>query len=96
MRIHWVAGILVGYFNAAWSMVWVASVLWGIVFCAFMLRSYKDRKEQFLSRLQAEGKTKMFGLRPNAAYYVREFVLSAGTAFVVGSAVQAVKSMMAQ
>ncbi|MDF2660537.1 MAG: hypothetical protein K0Q94_3328 [Paenibacillus sp.] len=93
MKIHIVAGILVGYFNDIWQMVLVASVLWGIVFCAFMLKSYKERKERYLARLKSLDKEKEFGLSPKIAYYIREFIMAVGMAFMIGTITLTVKSM---
>jgi MFS family permease len=94
VKIHIVAGILVGYFNAAWSMVFVAALLWGIVFCAFMLRTYKGRKEQYIEKLKSMGKEKPFGLPPRIAFYVNEFVSATGISYVIGMVVFAMKGSM--
>ncbi|MEF3303042.1 hypothetical protein [Paenibacillus sp. GYB003] len=94
MKIHIVAGILIGYFNAAWSMVFVAALLWGVFFCAFMLRSYKGRKEQYMDKLKSLGKEKQFGLALRHAYYVNEFVSATGISYLIGMVVYSVKSAM--
>lgn len=92
MKIHIVAGILIGYFNAAWPMVFVAAVLWGIVFCLFMLRSYKGRKEQYMDKLKSLGKEKQFGLSPRHAFYASEFVTATGLSYLIGMVAYLMKS----
>ncbi|GAA3407889.1 hypothetical protein ACFFNY_11620 [Paenibacillus hodogayensis] len=94
MKIHIIAGIIIGYFNASLSIVFVAAVLWGIVFCSFMLRSYKGRKEQYLNKLKEAGKEKQFGLSPRIAFYVNEFVSATGLSYLIGMVAYAMKSSL--
>lgn len=94
MKIHIVAGILIGYFNEAWSIIIVAALLWGFVFCLMMLRSYKGRKEQYMNKLKSSGKQKQFGLPLRYAYYAKEFVNATGIAYLIGSIVYAIKDSL--
>ncbi|WP_147433467.1 hypothetical protein [Paenibacillus ginsengarvi] len=94
MKIHIVAGILIGYFNASRAMIVIAALLWAIFFCAFMLRSYKGRKQQYLDKLQSVGKDKQFFLPAKYAFYVYEFVCAAGISYLIGLVVFAMKGAM--
>lgn len=94
MKIHIVAGILIGYFNAAWSMLFVAAVVWGVFYCLFMLRTYKGRKEQYMEKLKALGKEKQFGLPPHRSFYVYEFICATGISYAIGMVAFAMRSAM--
>lgn len=88
-----IAGILIGIVNNSWIAIFVASLLWGIVWCVLQF-IYKNRLNNYIARAKERNISLKWKMSHAQSFYFIEYLTSSTTALIFAVVVKLIKDLL--